>query len=236
LVNTAEGALNSMEFEVVGVFQSFSKDFDARTVRIPLAAARELLGSDGINGLVVSLKETADTGPVANLLKIRLASERLEVKTWVELNDFYEKTVALYDRQFGVLQLIILAMVLLSVASSVNMSVFERVGEFGTMMALGGGRGDVFRLILMESVLLGLIGGLLGVLLGVVMATAISAIGIPMPPPPNANLGYTAFIRVVPTVLAMALLVGFGATVLAALLPAARMYRTTVVTALRANV
>jgi len=236
LVNTAEGALNSMEFEVVGVFQSFSKDFDARTVRIPLAAARELLGSDGINGLVVSLKETADTGPVANLLRIRFAGKRLEVKTWVELNDFYEKTVALYDRQFGVLQLIILAMVLLSVASSVNMSVFERVGEFGTMMALGNGRGDVFRLILMESALLGLIGGLLGVLLGVVMAIAISAIGIPMPPPPNANLGYTAFIRVVPTVLAMAFLVGFGATALATLLPAARMSRTPVVTALRANI
>ena len=236
LVNTAEGALNSMEFEVVGVFQSFSKDFDARTVRIPLAAARELLGSDGINGLVVSLKETADTGPVANLLRIRFAGKRLEVKTWVELNDFYEKTVALYDRQFGVLQLIILAMVLLSVASSVNMSVFERVGEFGTMMALGNGRGDVFRLILMESALLGLIGGLLGVLLGVVMAIVISAIGIPMPPPPNANLGYTAFIRVVPTVLAMAFLVGFGATALATLLPAARMSRTPVVTALRANI
>jgi len=126
--------------------------------------------------------------------------------------------------------------VLLSVASSVNMSVFERVGEFGTMMALGNGRGDVFRLILMESALLGLIGGLLGVLLGVVMAIAISAIGIPMPPPPNANLGYTAFIRVVPTVLAMAFLVGFGATALATLLPAARMSRTPVVTALRANI
>jgi hypothetical protein len=36
-----------------------------------------------------------------------------------------------------VLRLIILLMVLLSVANSVNMSVFERVGEFGTMMALG---------------------------------------------------------------------------------------------------
>jgi putative ABC transport system permease protein len=91
-------------------------------------------------------------------------------------------------------------------------------------------------LIVMESVLLGLIGGLLGVLLGVLMAIAISAIGIAMPPPPNANLGYTAFIRVVPTVLAMAFLVGFAATVLAALLPAARMSRTSVVTALRANV
>ena len=61
----------------------------------------------------------------------------LEVKTWLELNDFYAKTVKMYDVQFGVLRIIILLMVLLSVVNSVNMSVFERVGEFGTMMALG---------------------------------------------------------------------------------------------------
>ncbi|MDR2839617.1 MAG: ABC transporter permease, partial [Azonexus sp.] len=37
VLNTPEGALNTMEFEVVGVFQSFSRDFDARAVRIPIA-------------------------------------------------------------------------------------------------------------------------------------------------------------------------------------------------------
>jgi putative ABC transport system permease protein len=41
---TAEGALNSLEFEVVGTFQSLSADFDSRAVRITLAAAHELLG------------------------------------------------------------------------------------------------------------------------------------------------------------------------------------------------
>ncbi|MCK6410776.1 MAG: ABC transporter permease, partial [Thauera sp.] len=43
VLNAAEGAMNTMDFEVVGVFQSFSKDFDARAVRIPLDAAQELL-------------------------------------------------------------------------------------------------------------------------------------------------------------------------------------------------
>ncbi len=47
-------------------------------------------------------------------------------------------------------------MVLLSVANTVNMSVFERIGEFGTMRALGNRGRQVFALILIESVLLGL--------------------------------------------------------------------------------
>ena len=159
-----------------------------------------------------------------------------EVKTWQQLNDFYEKAVALYKRQFGVLQLIVLVMVVLSVANSINMSVFERIGEFGTMMALGNRGAKVFRLVVIESALLGSIGAALGAAFGVALALGISAIGIPMPPPPNGNLGYIATIRIVPSVIAMAFTVGFVATTLAALLPAYRVSRTAVADALRANV
>lgn len=235
LVNTAEGALNSLEFEVVGTFQSFSADFDARAVRIPLAAAHELLGSRGANTLVLSLRRTADTDSVAGVLRGQLDAGLLEVNTWVELNDFYASTVALYKRQFGVLQLIILALVLLSVANSVNMSVFERVGEFGTMMALGNQRADLFRLLVVENTVLGLAGGAFGVALGVLLAYVISAIGIAMPPPPNANIGYIAHIRIVPSVVLTAFSIGFCATLLAALWPAWRVSRIPVDEALRQN-
>jgi putative ABC transport system permease protein len=74
------------------------------------------------------------------------------------------------------------------------------------------------------------------VVFGVLLALAISAVGIPMPPPPNANSGYDAYIRIVPDVLASAFLIGVVATTLAALLPAARATRTPVVDALRANI
>ncbi len=236
LLNTPDGALNSLDLEVVGVFQSFSKDFDARALRIPVRAAQEVLGTVGVNALVLSLKHTDDTDKVASALAGILDPRQLEFRTWVQLNDFYEKTVALYDQQFGFLQAIILAMVLLSVANSVNMSVFERVGEFGTMRSLGNRGGQVVTLVLLESLLLGAIGAVTGVVLGTILALVISAIGIPMPPPPNANLGYTAAIQVVPSVLAMAFLVGLVATTLAAALPAWRVSRTPVVDALRANV
>jgi putative ABC transport system permease protein len=57
-----------------------------------------------------------------------------------------------------------------------------------------------------------------------------------MPPPPNADIGYTAQIRVVPSVVAGAFAIGVVATVLAAILPALRVARTEVVEALRQNV
>jgi len=236
LANTTEGALNSLEFKVIGVFETFSKEFDARAVRIPLTTAQDLLGSERVNTVVVSLKHTKDTDRVATRLRRTLDPTLFDLRTWSQLNDFYDKTIALYRRQFGFLQVVILAMVLLSVANSVNMSVFERIGEFGTMMALGRRRGHVFSLIVAEGGLLGLIGAALGIAMGIGLAIAISAIGIPMPPPPNANLGYTALIRIVPEVLASAFSVGFVAASLAALLSALRMSRISVAEALSANI
>lgn len=232
VMNTAEGALNTLDFEVVGTFQSFSKDFDARAVRIPLAAARELMASPGANVLVVTLQRTEDTDTAFAAIRAALPAG-LDARHWRQLSDFYEKTLQLYDRQFGVLQLIILCMVLLSVANTVNMSAFERLGEFGTLQALGNTRRQVFRLVVAENTLLGIIGATLGVATGILLALAISAIGIPMPPPPNANLGYIAYIRIEPVIVMTAFLIGLAAAAVAALFPARRVSTTPVVEALR---
>lgn len=235
LVNTPEGALNTMELNIVGVFQSFSKDYDARFIRLPLPAAQELLGSNGINSLVISLKQTSDTETVSLKLKATLSPDQYESRTWVQLNDFYEKTVALYEQQFGFLQLIILIMVLLSVANSVSMSIFERTGEFGTIMAIGSRPIDVIKMLITESALLGLIGSGLGVVLGIAAALLISSIGIPMPPPPNTNLGYMATIQLAPIDILVSFVIGFGATTVACLWPGIRVTNLPVIDALRQN-
>lgn len=236
LLNTSEGALNTLEFQVVGVFESFSKEFDERSVRIPLGAAEKLLGRDGANSVVVELHRTEDTDLVAGLVRGKIEKLGYEVHTWTELSDFYSKSVDLYRTQFGVLQWIVLVMVLLSVFNTVNMSVFERVGEFGTLMALGNTRGYVFRLVLIENALLGLLGATIGLVFGWLLALAVSGVGIPMPPPPNSNLGYTAAIRLLPDTLLTAFAVGLLATLGAALLPARRVSRTPIIDALRYNI
>jgi putative ABC transport system permease protein len=235
LVNTREGALNTFDFKVAGVFQTFSKEFDDRAVRIPLAAAHELLATKAVHSLVFALSDTAVTDAVAQEVRQALPKTEFEIKTWYELADFYQKAVDLYRRYFLVLHLIILGLVLLSVANSVNMTLYERTGEFGTLMALGNRGNAVFTSILRETLILGLIGSGTGVVLGVTLAFAISAIGIPMPPMPNSNTGYTALIRIVPTELAKAFAVGLFATLCAAVLPARRASRLSVADALRLN-
>jgi putative ABC transport system permease protein len=130
----------------------------------------------------------------------------------------------------------ILVLLILSVASTVNMVVHERTGEFGTLLALGTRRRDVFRLVLLENALLGGIGAILGVALGVAVALLLTVIGIEMPPPPGSTASYTATIRVVPSFLGIAAITGAIAAIIASVLPGRRAARLQVVDALRHNI
>lgn len=234
LATTPDGAYNSLDFEVVGVFRTMSREYDSRTIRLSLSAAQELLDIRAVHSLVVLLDRTVHTDEVLSVLKTSLSKE-FEVKPWYVLAEFYQNAVALYQRQFVVLEIIVVVLVLLSVASSVNMVVHERTGEYGTLRALGDRPGDVFRLIVTENILLGLIGGIFGVVIGVVMALAISGVGIAMPPPPNMNGVYLAKIRLVPSVITAAFVLGLVATILSALWPAWRVTRTPISEALHFN-
>jgi putative ABC transport system permease protein len=235
LLSTTGGALNSLDFEVVGVFQTFSKDYDDRAVRITLGAAQELLGTTAVHKLVIALNDTLVTEAVAGQVRGVLSQQEFEVKTWRELADFYTKAADLYERYFLVLKLIILGLVLLGVANTVNMTIYQRTGEFGTLKAIGNRGNLIFRLLLSEYSLVAIIGSAGGVALGIVLALLISLVGIPMPPMPNTNAGYTALIRVVPLEVAQAFVVGLVGTLGAAFLPARRASRIAVVEALRHN-
>ena len=119
------------------------------------------------------LKQTEMTNVSMAGIKAILPDENLDYRSWRQLSDFYDKSVEMYDRQFGVLRLIVLLMLLLSVANSVNMSLFERTREFGTLLAIGNRPSDVFWLVMTEGVVIGLIGATAGVLFGCVIGSVV---------------------------------------------------------------
>jgi putative ABC transport system permease protein len=91
VISLAQGAVNTLDFKVIGIFQSFSREFDARAVRIPLPAAQELLDTRSVHLVITTLKLTNDSERIASILKKTLNNEGLDIMTWRELSDFYEK-------------------------------------------------------------------------------------------------------------------------------------------------
>lgn len=233
LVNTPDGALNTLDLKVTGIFQSFFKEYDARIIRMQLPDMQYLLGTQGVHYLVVQLREGIDARWTIDTLRAQEGGDSYEFKAWYELSDFYDKTVQLYDRQFGAVRIVIFLMVMLSVVNAVNMSVYERLGEMGTMRALGDTSRNVFALIVTEVLLLGVLGAATGLLLGIGAAKLISWIGIPMPPPPNSDLPYVARIQIDVLGCATACVTGFLAAVTASIRPARVAARMPICTALR---
>ncbi len=222
---TIDGSLNLLDLEVLGVFRSFSKEYDDRAVRMPLVAAHELTQTDRVNTLVVQLHRTADTDVAVQRLTAMLGDSDLEATPWYVLSDFYANTKLMYERQFGLLQWIALVLVVMSVLNSLNMTVFERTAEFGTMRVLGNRGSEVVKLIVIEAVLLGISGAVIGIALAEIAALLISSVGIPMPPPPNMESGYTARIALTAGALAKASLIGVSSALLASVVPALRFLR-----------
>jgi putative ABC transport system permease protein len=115
------------------------------------------------------------------------------------------------------------------------MSVLERTGEIGTSMALGIKRAQILAQFVGEGAIIGVLGGVAGVVLGLVLAFAISAIGIPMPPPPGMARSFIGEVRVTASLVVEAFGLGLLTTLAASLYPAWKASRMEIVNALRHN-
>lgn len=235
LTNTVEGSLNAFDVKVKGIFYTASKEFDDRALRLPIDIAQKLIRTKGIQTLVVLLDATENTLKAKDdiLKTIQSMDTEMEIRVWGELADFYNKTVELYGRQFFILKLIITIIVVLSIFNTINMAIWERTREIGTIMAMGYKKMDIMKLFLAEGFILGILGGISGILLGILLARVISFFGIPMPPPPGATIGWTAFIKVVPDLLVSAMTISVFASLLSSLYPAFKASNLMITDALR---
>ena len=234
LLSTLEGGgFNAIEAQVAGIFATSTKAYDDVTLRAPLPIAHKLMGVNGATSWVMLLNDTTQTDPMVAYFRTQLDASQYEVTAWHELADFYNKTVALFAKQVGVVRLLIGFIVILSISNTLSMTVMERTSEIGTSMAVGVRRSGILRLFLSEGTLIGIAGGAGGVLIGTALAEIISAVGIPMPPPPGMTHGYTGQILVSPSLIIDALLLAIGTTLIASIFPAWKASRMTIVDALR---
>ncbi len=170
--------------------------------------------SGGYDQVIVRAESGAEASRVADEIRdrINVREERVDVfelSSIVEEIDEFFSLLSGFLVGLGGISLVVAGVSILNV---MMMSVVERRGEIGVMRAVGGQRGDVMRIILVEALLLGVIGSVVGVLL-----TAIAVTGLyvftPVSSAAVVNTG-TAFY------LGLALGVGVTVSVLSGVYPA----------------
>lgn len=235
LSTAANGSPNAVEVEVAGTFATITKEFDDNALRMPIAVARKLMRVDGATSWVALLDKTELTAETVLKIRPSLPLKDFQIIHWSDLADFYNKTVTLFSKQVDVVKLIIGLIIILTISNTQTMSVLERTTEIGTSLAIGLRSSEIMRLFLLEGALIGIVGGATGVSLGYLLSVGISAIGIPMPPPPGMTHGFTGQILVSGTLALDAMVLALVTTLLASAMPAWRASRMNIVDALRCN-
>lgn len=184
VANNKDGSVNGMSFRLSGISENIMGP-QGKDGYIHLDDARGLLRIEGeeITEIAVKLKYFDGLKAVAADLKKELsappgggkpgaaaqpgaqpgrgAGAGLEVHTWEDLSPF-SSIARMVTLLILVVRLVLVFIVLVSVLNVMMMSVYERVGEIGTMASIGVQPNRIMALFLSEGLLLGLFSGLIG--------------------------------------------------------------------------
>ncbi len=171
-----DGSVNGINFTVHGILEGLSGP-GGRDSYIHIDDARELLRLEGneISEIAVRLKSPDFEKPVLQALNNSLGQlmnkqdkPALEIHSWDKLSPF-SSIAKMIDLMTFFINIMLVAIVLISVMNVMIMAVYERVREIGTLAAMGTQPNAILRLFITEGLLLGLVGAILGVIISLLI-------------------------------------------------------------------
>jgi ABC-type lipoprotein release transport system permease subunit len=167
MVQAADGSMGAQLFRVAGIFRSGSPELDRGVVYLLRTDAQSLFSlAGGLTEAALLLESSESVAEAQRFLIAQLSGKPVEVLPWYVVEPFLRQFIEMDDAFFYIIVLILFVVISVGILNTVMMSVFERVREFGVMMALGTKPRQVVRLVVRESAVLALFGAALGALLG----------------------------------------------------------------------
>ena len=124
---------------------------------------------------------------------------------------------------FDALALVAVLVAALGIVNTLTMGVVERVREIGILRAIGMGRGQIVRMVMVEALVLGLVGSVLGVATGLGVGAVLLQFGV----------GFRPLTGLPTTPVALAVALGVALPVLASFYPSGIAARLSIVRALK---
>ncbi len=243
LSTTPFGGIDVLDAELIGIVDTFSRDFGDVLLRTSVGFAQSILSVKGVNKLVIMLNDTRDTNTVYAKIQGIVANHPewgLRVYRWDELTDYYLQVRQLFNNIYSVVSTILFILIIFLVLNTVTMSVYERFSEFGTLRAIGLKGKSLISLVLIEGVYLAIFGVLLGMAIVYITAYTLFSLGLTVDSPPGFTRPYPFDIRVKYNVdyyilIAKSIFICFGTVLLASFTPARRAANLKIVDCLREN-
>ncbi len=182
LASDKDGALSGENIRLVGTMD-LAMPGEKKIGIVPLPVARRLLKMEGrATELAVAIESLDRADAIAAALRVRLGPD-YEVHTWSDAAPFVKQALSRQNFVINFIASAFMFLMLLGVANTMLMSVFERTREIGTMMAVGVRRRMILALFVAEALALGALGGLVGSVAGLVTVRILARRGIEMTAP-----------------------------------------------------
>jgi putative ABC transport system permease protein len=221
----------SVEVEVIGFLQANNASSASALetlVLTDIATAQELVGKPGqITRVDMLLPQGYDLAPIQALLP-----EGARITTPADQNSAIQQMTAAFELNLQALSLLALVVGIFLIYNTVTFSVVQRRPVIGILRALGATRGQIFLLILGEAILLGLIGVAFGLGLGILFGRA--SVGLVSQTISDLYFAVNVQEITVPALtLVKGAVIGFVASLVAAVVPSIDATRTPPVGTLR---
>jgi ABC-type lipoprotein release transport system permease subunit len=191
VVQTPQGAVNSLDATVCGVFAKGAPWYD-NAFYVSLGAAQALLDwpqgatnvkvvlGDGSARAIARARRVVEAAVAAANPGPLPKSSHVSVESYDEAGRFSWAIIQANQSALTMLAAFLYAAAGVGVVNAMLMSVRERTREIGTMRALGMRRSRVVRLFVLEGLALGAVSALVGALVGGAAVAYLAAAGIPM--------------------------------------------------------
>ena len=170
---TVQTTTSSESVRVTALVDLGVRDLNRRTVIVPLRAAQNLLAlPGGATGLDLTLDDVWTAQGLAESLRAQFP---YKIESWQESNAQLVSALNAQSVSTSIIRAVVLAVVVLGIASVLVVSVVQKRREIGILRAMGATRGQVLRLFLVQGAVVGALGSALGLLLAVALIWAFTS-------------------------------------------------------------
>ncbi|NMM78941.1 FtsX-like permease family protein, partial [Acidovorax sp. SRB_24] len=164
---TVQTGTSSESLRVTALVDLGVKDLNRRTVIVPLRAAQNLLAlPGGATELDLTLHDVWAAQRLAAALRTQFP---VKAESWQENNAQLVSALNAQSVSTAIIRGVVLAVVVLGIASVLVVTVVQKRREIGILRAMGATRGQVMRLFLVQGAVVGAVGSVLGLLLAVAL-------------------------------------------------------------------
>jgi ABC-type lipoprotein release transport system permease subunit len=183
-------------FRIAGIYDIKNSMYEMSQVLVKNEDLMTLTGMapNEYHQLIIRLDDLESTEEVNASLAEKLP--QLEVMHWKEIQPDLAMMTDMVQKFYAIFMVVILAALAFGIVNTMLMVVLERTKELGMLTAIGMNKKRVFRMIMLESVFLSLVGGVVGMIISqaLIGVTARNGINFASYAEGLEAMGYTAHI------------------------------------------